>query len=186
MALYTDNKKLTVINFFGSPGTGKSTTAAGLFHLMKCQYYNVELVTEYAKDLVWSDRQNMFAEQDYIFAKQNNRLRRLVGKVDYAITDSPLLLGLFYLPWDFPPSFSKFLEDTFNTYDNVNIFLKRTKPYVKLGRNQTEEESDLISENILNRLNQLYYAKYHVFDADESAPSKILELINSNITKGTP
>jgi signal recognition particle GTPase len=32
---WSENKNLTVINFFGGPGTGKSTTAAELFALMK-------------------------------------------------------------------------------------------------------------------------------------------------------
>ena len=30
-----DNKKLTVVNMFGGPGIGKSTTAAELFALLK-------------------------------------------------------------------------------------------------------------------------------------------------------
>ncbi len=38
---------------FGGPGTGKSTSAAGLFFKMKLAQMEVELVTEYAKDLVW-------------------------------------------------------------------------------------------------------------------------------------
>ncbi len=177
---YCNNKKLTVVNFFGSPGTGKSTTAAGVFHLMKCQYYNVELVTEYAKDLVWSERQTMFTEQDYVMAKQNSRLRRLVGKVDYAITDAPLFLGLLYTPTVFPLLFESFLVEVFNTYNNINIMLNRTKPYVPLGRNQTEEESDVIALKIVDKLNQ-FDIPYHTFDAEETAPLEILKLIKNSV-----
>lgn len=39
-----------VINIFGAPGAGKSTTAAALFALMKLEGYKVELATEHAKD----------------------------------------------------------------------------------------------------------------------------------------
>ena len=44
------NKQLKVINLYGGPGTGKSTTAAALFALIKREGYNVELVTEFAID----------------------------------------------------------------------------------------------------------------------------------------
>lgn len=45
--------KTTVINLIGSPGTGKSTIAAELFARMKWLGFDVELVSEYAKELVW-------------------------------------------------------------------------------------------------------------------------------------
>ena len=47
--------KTVVINLFGGPGCGKSTIAAELFAILKKQGYEVELVTEYAKDKVWEE-----------------------------------------------------------------------------------------------------------------------------------
>lgn len=41
------------INFLGEPSAGKSTIAAGLYFLMKKRRYSVEIVTEYAKDLIY-------------------------------------------------------------------------------------------------------------------------------------
>jgi hypothetical protein len=38
-----------VVNLFGGPGTGKSTTASGVFYHLKRDNRNVELVQEYAK-----------------------------------------------------------------------------------------------------------------------------------------
>ena len=173
---------MRVINMYGGPGTGKSTTAAGLFYLMKLQHMEVELVTEYAKDLVWSQRHNMFTEQDYIFAKQNHKLRRLVmnGKVDWAVTDSPLIIGQFYTPKDFPgrEHFLKFVDATFNSYNNVNIFLNRVKVYNPNGRNQTEKEAREIDNQILDMLSS-QNVDFHVVDADIDAPHKILELVEA-------
>lgn len=146
------NKNLTVINLFGAPGTGKSTTAALLFALMKQNYINVELVTEYAKDLVWSERTPMFKKQDYIFAKQHDKLSRLVGKVDVAVTDSPLLTGLFYVEPEYPKTFAPFCFEVFNSFSNINIFLKRTKKYVPIGRHQTEAEADALQDKIQQML----------------------------------
>jgi len=166
---------MKVVNLFGGPGTGKSTTAAGLFHLMKLQSMEVELVTEYAKDLVWAERSTMFSEQDYIFAKQNHRLRRLRGKVDWVVTDSPIILGHFYMPDDFPGKepFSQFVNEMYNSYDNINIFLTRDKAYNPNGRNQTENEAKVIDKMIMNYLNDNNIPSHTVL-ANKDAPSVIL------------
>jgi hypothetical protein len=148
MLPYSENNKLTVVNFFGGPGCGKSSYASGLFHHMKITGRSVEYVPEVAKDYTWEGRHQMLTEQDYIFAKQNNRLRRLVGQVECVVSDSPLLLGLMYMPADFPASFKTFVIDAFRSYNNVNILLTRSFRYVAAGRNQTEEEAALIDRNL--------------------------------------
>lgn len=148
-----------IINLFGAPGAGKSTVAAELFAYMKKEKYSVELVTEYAKDLVWSERHNMFPQQDYIFAKQRHRIDRLVDKVDFVITDSPIILSAMYpefvgSSWnvDTLSSFRMFVKQVYAMYDNINMFLERQHAYDPVGRNQTEEESDEISRRMLNWL----------------------------------
>lgn len=131
---------MKVINLFAGPGAGKSTTAAGLFHIMKQDGYKVELVTEYAKDIVWADRHKELDDQLYITAKQHHRIFLLKNKVDYCVTDSPLLLSLVYSRM-MPQSFHPFVKDIFHEYDNLAVILKRTKPYVLFGRTQTEDEA---------------------------------------------
>lgn len=86
---------MKVINLLSGPGAGKSTTAAGLFYQMKLKGINVELITEYAKDMTWEERYNTLSNQLYIFAKQYSRQLRVKNKVDYIVTDSPLLLSFF-------------------------------------------------------------------------------------------
>jgi tRNA uridine 5-carbamoylmethylation protein Kti12 len=144
---------MKVINLFGSPGTGKSTTAAGLFFLMKTAGLSVELISEYAKQMVWDERSRMFQDQIYLTAKQNHKQDMLRGKVDYCITDSPLLLGLHYAAPDYYPSYRVLLKEIWNSYENINFFLTRVKPYVAVGRNQNEEESNRISLGIVDMLN---------------------------------
>ena len=75
-----------VINLFGNPGSGKSTTASYLFSEMKALGIEVELVTEVAKDLVWDEDWKRLNNQVYIFSTQLQRIDRLVGKVEYIIT----------------------------------------------------------------------------------------------------
>lgn len=137
-----------IINLFGGPGCAKSTTAALLFGALKLNQFNCELVTEVAKDFTWSERHKCIRSQPLIFGKQLYRLERLIGVVDYVITDSPILLSAIYSN-GYPPSFSDAVVDIFRKFDNVNYFLERVKPYVKIGRSQTEEEAKLIDKALL-------------------------------------
>ncbi len=143
---------MEVINFFGGPGSGKSTAAAGLFHLLKKKKFNVELVTEVAKDLVYEEAHYALSQQNYVFANQEYRLSRIANKVDVAITDSPLLLSTFYVKDTYPKSFKQLCVDLFNGYNNINYFVKRNFEYSPLGRQQTIEQAEEIDKRIIKFL----------------------------------
>jgi len=147
-------KKPKVINFYGGPGSGKSTTAAAMFAELKYRGFNTEYVQEYAKDATWEKRgEKVFAAQDYIFGKQHFRLARVASEVDFVVTDSPLLLSLVYTPMDFPmPSFTFMVKEAYDMYDNLNVFLMRNKPFQQAGRNQNETEARVLDINIREML----------------------------------
>lgn len=146
-----------VINLYAGAGAGKSTTAAGLFYKMKSDMMSVELVSEYAKQLTWDDRHNVLTQdQLYILAKQHRKMLILKDKVDYIITDSPLLLSLIYKPKHYPKSFDDLVWYLYNQFENINIFLPRTKPYVTVGRNQTEEQAKEIDLRVYEKFDQIY------------------------------
>lgn len=179
---FQHNKRLTVVNFFGGPGCGKSTTAAELFAAMKKRNYKVEFVHEVAKDFVWENWSHIFGEQDYIFAHQHRLIRRLTyHDIDYAIVDSSILLSLFYMPEDFPQSFRQFVRDAFETYDNINIFLHRNHiiRYVQAGRNENEQEAiekDLAIRTYFDEHN----IPYHIVFAGDQAVQDCLTLIQQH------
>jgi GTPase Era involved in 16S rRNA processing len=129
----------TVINLLGEPCAGKSTLAAGLFYLMKKKYMSVELVTEYAKDLVYDGHTSGSMSQLTIFAEQYRRVFRLVDKVDYIITDSPLSLSAFYARDNKP--LSEYILSEADTFNNLNFFVNRSHAYDPNGRYQTEEQA---------------------------------------------
>ena len=160
---------MKVINLFGGPCTGKSTAAAELYSKLSRSGKRVELVQEFAKDLVWGERHKTFEDQVYIFAKQNHKLESLRGKVDYAITDSPLLLSCIYGAINSPPGFpidefNKLIVAVNNTYYNINFFLYRYHEYKEEGRNQTEAEADAISEKLRVYLIENQYNYYPVHE----------------------
>ena len=141
-------KKCPVINLFGGPGAGKSTCAALMFAYLKNKNCNVELVREYAKDVIYKGSEHELVNQIYITAKQYKRLRDVATYgVDLIITDSPLLLGKFYCD-NHHNEFNALLYKINDEFDNKNVFIHRVKPYNQSGRTQTENESNEIAENI--------------------------------------
>lgn len=145
---------MLVVNFFGGPGSGKSTTAAGLFYNLKMFGCNCELVTEIAKDLTWEGRHRTLENQVYVFGKQVQKLHRLKGQVDVAITDSPIFLSSIYAPKDYPKSFNEFVLHLFNSMNNLNFYKNRNKEYNSAGRSQTKEEAVKIDNLIKQRLRE--------------------------------
>ena len=143
-----------VINFYAGPGTGKSTTAASLFAEMKLQGYSVELVREYVKNWAWEGRVPGQYDQVYFFGKQARAEYSLFGKVDYVITDSPVLLcgyyEQFYLGRELTyPSIVNYLEmANQNGHQHINFFLKRHKEFVQNGRFETEDQVKKIDQDL--------------------------------------
>ena len=144
-----------VINLFGQPSAGKSTGAAYIFSRLKEENINCELITEFAKDLTWEENNTGLSCQEYIFGQQSYRQFRCKDKVDVIITDSPLPLGIFYNNNPIlGENFEKTVMDIFNSYCNYNYLIMRVKPYNPIGRNQTQEEADLIGDKIQDFLDE--------------------------------
>lgn len=142
------NKMKQVICLYGGPGTGKSTTAAHLFALLKQRGVNTELVTEYVKNWVWENRKILPGDQYYLFAKQA-RLERLKYKdVDVIVTDSPVGFSVIYEKRNEPePHICKALVKKHMDLaksmgvTHKHILLTRATPYNTVGRFQTKKEA---------------------------------------------
>ena len=78
------------------------------------------------------------------------------GKVDVIVTDSPLILSIIYQTDPrLGQEFNDLVMKIFNSYDNMSYFLRRVKPYNPVGRFQTEEESDALSEKIKSTFDKI-------------------------------
>ena len=87
------------INLYGGPGIGKSTVAALVFAELKLKAFNVEITHEYAKELVYEGFDLKKADKTFQYRILMEQVRRELifqNKVDFLISDSPLLLNAYY------------------------------------------------------------------------------------------
>jgi nicotinamide riboside kinase len=138
----------TIISLYGGPGTGKSTSAAYLYYVLKTQGANAELVREYVKDWAWEKRSFSTYDQLYFLGKQSRRESMLYGKADWVVTDSPVLMNAYYAQLYCPPVVAEGVKASaagfyqhaeVDGHRHVHVFLKRSKPYNPAGRYQDEK-----------------------------------------------
>jgi len=169
-----------VINFYGGPGSGKSTQASGLFYKMKALGYSVELVNEFAKECVWEGNVPMLKDQLWVLAHQHRKLVRLNDKVDYIITDSPVLLSIVYRNVYDGPMYTDVMDklalECYHLYENINIVLKRTEQFDDTGRAQDRAHSEQIDSDILTVLHDNNF-RYHLLQVDENTVDSILQIL---------
>ena len=143
-------KKPTIINLFGGPGAGKSTSAAFIFAELKMRGVDCELVREFAKYKTWERNLKIFDNQTYIFGKQSYKMSILHGEVDVVITDSPLMLSVIYETTS--EHLKNHVMELFNSYNNINYFIERTNPYKINGRHQDEKEAIKLDQKVISCL----------------------------------
>lgn len=62
---------LLVVNLFGAPGADKSTNSTiYIFSQLKINDINAELVTEFAKDMIWEHNRKALTNQIYMLGNQ--------------------------------------------------------------------------------------------------------------------
>jgi hypothetical protein len=168
---------MKLIQIWGGPGIGKSTTAAEVFARLKKLDHNAELVNEFAKQLTWNGRFTCLSNQFYVNAKQYHKMFILKDQVDFIVTDSPLMLGAYYnrIHSNMPKCFEETLFHLHNTFDDqLNVFLTRSKKYNPKGRNQSEEEARAI-DNALRDIMREWQIPY--IELGEDAAYEIVKMV---------
>ena len=178
-------KNTIIINVLGGPGVGKTTIASDLFVRFKRKELDVEIVSEFAKELVWEKRNEAFDDRLYMHAEQNHRLMMMNGNLDYIITDSPLILtsvyNHFYLEDKHTKEYNKMIDDvtlqTFNSYNNITFLIEREIGYDTNGRRESLAEAKAIDERIIKYLedNNIKYIK---IKDRENAVDEIIKYLN--------
>ena len=151
-------RKTVIVNLYGAPGAGKSTGSAYIFGQLKMNNISVELVREFVKDKIYEKSEGVFNDQVYILGKQHFRQTNVKGNVDVIITDCPLIVQAYYTDkYKFPyaDELRQLVLKLYSLENNINYFVNRDKPYNPDGRFQTESDSDSISDNLKEYLDNL-------------------------------
>lgn len=157
-----------LINFLGSPGSGKSVLGTTLYSELKVRDFEVEFVNEFVKTWTYTGRKVNKFGQYYIFGMETEQQQRLFNKVDYIIADSPVMLTAFYQYYYWGSDslinpckeFYKFAEE--EGIKVVNIFIDRKFKYNPKGRFQTEEESNEVKNELLKWLPENGFEFHHL------------------------
>lgn len=200
--LISEQKKITsnvsdkhtiVINAFAGPGAGKTTSCLEVAEKLKKQGFVTEYVQEYAKELVYDNNLIMldghYEHQFDILKEQVKRINRLYGKVDFILTDSPVLLNNTYLNEDKGTNdyvaYCENVKKIYTLYDNFNYFVERDKSaFEEEGRIHNLEQSIVIDDELKNTLhnNQIDFATYTHSTIDNIVRDSVLayakQLIN--------
>lgn len=165
------DKNTIVINAFAGPGAGKTTSCLEVAEKLKKQGFVTEYVQEYAKELVYDNNFIMldghYEHQFAILNEQMKRINRLYGKVDFIVTDSPILLNNTYLNEDknteVYSAYSDSVNKLYGLYNNFNYFVERdTSVFEKEGQIHNLEQSIAIDNELKNMLhnNQIDFDVY--------------------------
>lgn len=172
-----------VIELYGGPGCGKSTTAAGLFYLMKLKGHSVELVREYVKNWAWDGRKINTFDQPYLVGKQFHYESLLYNKVDYIVTDSPVWLCAMYESLYQKTNYCYSIIDAScrlaekHGVTRSSFLLTRRKDYVAKGRYETLEQAKVVDAHIRGFL-QGHSIDFSVIDnSDEERHQAIYDLV---------
>lgn len=160
------DRQTLVISAFGGPGSGKTVACMDICQQLKKRGYNAEYVSEVAKDYVYDENFEMLdgtAEHQYeMLQEQLKRVDRYIGKVDFVVTDSPILLNGIYNQ-QLTPEYEQTLLQFHEQYNNFVFFVKRDESHFqKEGRIHDLEESmekDVEIKELLDK-NRIYYGTY--------------------------
>lgn len=132
---------MKIINFFGAPGSGKSILMLDGTSLLKKNRISAEIIPEYAKDLTFERADFKMMNQKYIFGKQQHRAWRVAEDCAVGVTDSPIMMSLYY-GRNLSDAWKKTVMEEHAMYDSYNVWVKRAYDYEQVGRYQSEQQSD--------------------------------------------
>lgn len=159
------HKKPLVVNFYGGPGCGKTTAALELTAALKKAGYNVEYVSEFAKQLVLENKTELLKDQQYVTDGQYDLLDRIRNNADVIVTDSPVLLGLVYGKYNgISDEYAKKIRSYYDSFDNFNMFVERPvgSAFQTEGRVHDESQSVQLDGEIKDMLGaqKVFYGSY--------------------------
>lgn len=145
-----------VVNVFGGPGVGKTTTAARIFTALKMRAIDSELIDEVARTCIQTGQLGALEIQPYLFGQSLYRLKTTARNTDVVIMDAPLLLNPIYDKRQ-SPGLRALCWEEHQLFPNLNIVLDRPN-HVKhsmVGRIHDLDQSENLHNDIVRFLDEI-------------------------------
>lgn len=151
------------INIYGSPNAGKSKLMADIFSFLKGNHIKVEQIPEYVKKYAYAKTPiEGYMNLDAVVKHLKKEYELLSKKAVKAIvTDSPVLLGLFYAKKNNAlgaRGLELILAEHERLFPSINILLKFNPsfPYDTSARYETKQESQDMQYKIFGEVTTFY------------------------------
>lgn len=137
----------TIVSFCGGPSVGKTTVSALVFSWLKMYGCSVEMAREYVKKWAWQGRKIVSIDELYFVGRQIHEESQYFDKVDYLVSDKPLVMDIFYSRKYASAIVATGVEAAVRAYYeevrslghcHINVLLRRSQPYDPRGRYEDE------------------------------------------------
>lgn len=158
-------RKTVILGFYGGPGIGKSAAAWTAAAWLKRNGASVELANEFVKKWAWQGREVRPLDELYILGEQVREEADLIGKVDFIVTEKPVVLDLAYSRLYQPSCITRAVEETIAAHyahvaslghRHINVLFRRAvEGYDTRGRFENRRQAqlvDLVAEQALGEL----------------------------------
>lgn len=174
-------KETLVINLIGGPCSGKSTVAAELFARLKKMGIHSELVSEYIKEHIYDENNNIINDQIFLFSNVLHRLKNKLNKVDVIVHDGSLLLNINY-DKDNNNKLHDLIISEYKKFNNIDFFIKRGNiEFEDYGRIHNYEQSLELDEKIKQLYNN--YGANFIEVESRDAVDKIIPIVLKKLNK---
>lgn len=166
------------INIYGGPSSGKSTLAAQIYATLKVLNQKVELVREYAKELVYQEidmKTLNEKERLIILAEQFRREDLLKKNIDFLITDSPMMLTAYFHSHEY----AKEIVLRHLNKNEVHLWAERPEKFESAGRSHNEEQSKQIDIEMKKFLSESSIELTEVNGDPEERIKKVLDILKN-------
>lgn len=177
------------IGIIGSPGSGKTTIASGLFYFLKTLGKKVELVPELIKYKVYQKEkfgEDGFDIQNTIEQRKLEEAVEQASDIEFVICEAPLTNGFFYSQFykkdEEWPLLKKIASKKINTYDLL-IFVEHNKEnnYESFGRKEDQTTSLKLEEFIKSKVKELDFTNEIIFVNQKTEIQFILDHVKMKI-----
>lgn len=171
---------MKIIEFFGGPGSGKTTSATHCFSAFKRRGIECEFTREYAQEAIFAQQTYQLAHQVIVAANQYRKYTELQDAGHKLVfSDSSILLSKIYgagspkhdllLP---------ILDALHGDFEVIKVFVTRSdRPFSQRGRVHTEGQSRELDILIKSRCGPFHY----VVDSNIESLNSFVDLLEKDL-----